>query len=740
MLTEAASCILAPGEEDRLATEAIGRTHADAADWGEGWHALEEEGGHPFRWMGARGSLRFEAADAPRYLELTVKTLFDDLSQTLAIASAPALDLVPGWNVASIEVPAGATQADLALNRVVPVERHPGDGRELGLQVRPPVLHADAARHQRTAALHTARVFGAQRALSGPAAVTARTLRFESGFYVPEVAENEVLRWMSRAGRLSFPAETRARFLELWVLSPFDDGAHTLTLASEGSETTVTLLQGWNGLSLPIPAGAAWVQVSSNRTWPEEFHPGDPREVSVEVRPPILHEEEIRHGHLTRQHANRVRNLQEMLAGAIHLESFPPKLGIDIAGTCNVKPPCVYCEWDVAKGREGDNVELPFNPTTLAEYGPYFENSFQLVNCSIGEPFMVRSIDAVLDAFGARGKVLELTTNGQILTDVNIRKLLGRNAHIYISLDAATPATYARLRNDTFTKVLDNIERLIAAKGGPGALPHIYVVFMPMRANVHEVDAFVELCARLRVDRLVLRPLNPSPGVTLEWDRGGYHYDYQNEILPFEDLVRISGRVAGLCARANVALSDQLDFAAGLAGQFKELWDRGYRDAQSVPLATTLAPPEVPASNEPPWVPVPFEGVAARDVASPPVKKPICTEPWNGLYILRRGTLPCCYGGGAIAPMGDFKEAWNGPLMLELRRELAAGRFHKYCFDSPDCPLVRKNEAAHEVHGGQRALMLSRRALDRLKRAGYGPAGDLYRWGKKRWRAFRAGA
>jgi hypothetical protein len=394
----------------------------------------------------------------------------------------------------------------------------------------------------------------------------------------------------------------------------------------------------------------------------------------------------------------------------------------------------------VAKGREGDNVELPFNPTTLAEYGPYFENSFQLVNCSIGEPFMVRSIDAVLDAFGARGKVLELTTNGQILTDVNIRKLMGRNAHLYISLDAATPQTYARLRNDTFTRVLDNIERLIAAKGGPGALPHVYVVFMPMRANVHEVDAFVELCARLRVDRLVLRPLNPSPGVRLEWDRGGYHYDYQNEILPFEDLVRISGRVAGLCARAGVALSDQLDFAAGLAGQFKDLWEEGRRSAAALPLATTMAPPTVPASSDAPWVPVPFNAVARAEAKPLPGKRPICTEPWNGLYILRRGTLPCCYGGGAIAPMGDFKQAWNGPLMLELRRELAAGRFHKYCFDSPDCPLVRKNDQAHEVRGGQRVLLLSRRGLDRLKRAGYGVPGKVYRWGKRRLKQIRTGA
>jgi pyruvate-formate lyase-activating enzyme len=713
------------------------------ASWGEGWHALEKDDGQDFRWMGGHSSIRFEAGDVARYLELSVSTLFDDLSQTLTVKvkdASTTFELPRGGNVVSVEIPPGATAVELILNVLVPGDRHPGDARERGLQVRPPRLHADPARHQHAAALHTARVLGAQRGLAGPAAITARTLRYERGFYVPEVAENEVLRWMSGAGRLAFPAAPTARFLELWVLSPFDDGSQSLTLAAGAHTTTATLLQGWNGLSLPVEAGAEAVEVTANKIWPEQFHPGDPREVSVEVRPPVLHDDHVRHGHLTRQHENRVRNLQEMLAGATHLESYPPKLGIDIAGTCNVKPPCVYCEWDVAKSREGDNVELPFNPTTLREYGPYFENAFQLVNCSIGEPFMVKSIDATLDAFGARGKVLELTTNGQILTDVNIKKLLGRNAHLYISLDAATPETYARLRNDTFTRVLDNLERLIAAKGGPGALPHVYVVFMPQRANVHEVDAFVELCARLRVDRLVLRPLNPSPGVNLVWDRGGYHYDYQKEILPFEDLVRISGRVAGLCARAGVALSDQLDFAAGLAGQFKELWEQGRRDAQSVPLAVTMAPPEVPRANEPAWVPVALERRVPAPEPVPAGKKPICTEPWNGLYILRRGTLPCCYGGGAIAPMGDFKEAWNGPLMLELRKELAAGRFHKYCFDSPDCPLVRKNEAAHEVRGGQRALLLSRRALDRLKRAGYGPAGDLYRWGKKRWRAFRAGA
>ena len=101
-----------------------------------------------------------------------------------------------------------------------------------------------------------------------------------------------------------------------------------------------------------------------------------------------------------------------------------------------------------------------------------------------------------------------MTTNGQILTDRNIQKLVGRPILLYISLDAATPLTYSRLRNDTFEKIIGNLRRLIAAKGGRGGFPHVHLVFMPMRCNVHELDAFVQLCAELGVDRLVLRPLN----------------------------------------------------------------------------------------------------------------------------------------------------------------------------------------------------------------------------------------
>ena len=112
-------------------------------------------------------------------------------------------------------------------------------------------------------------------------------------------------------------------------------------------------------------------------------------------------------------------------------------LGIDLHGACNVKPPCVYCEWDFTKALEGEQVDTPFTLETLKDFGPFFDNAESLVNCSIGEPFMMKPIDDLFDAFDRGGKVLEMTTNGQILTDRNIQKLIGRAS---ICTSRSTPA------------------------------------------------------------------------------------------------------------------------------------------------------------------------------------------------------------------------------------------------------------------------------------------------------------
>jgi hypothetical protein len=83
--------------------------------------------------------------------------------------------------------------------------------------------------------------------------------------------------------------------------------------------------------------------------------------------------------------------------------------------------------------------------------------------------------------------------------------------------------------------------------------------------------------------------------------------------------------------------------------------------------------------------------------------------------------------------MADFKQAWNAPLLQEIRRELAAGRFHRYCFDSPDCPIVRKHAEAHDLPAGQQALLTRRRWLAGLRRLAVSWPARVYRAGRRRF-------
>jgi hypothetical protein len=152
------------------------------------------------------------------------------------------------------------------------------------------------------------------------------------------------------------------------------------------------------------------------------------------------------------------------------------------------------------------------------------------------------------------------------------------------------------------------------------------------------------------------------------------------------------------------------------------LFEEGRRSV-SVPPARKEEPVSRPIAPEP---------VAVEPVAAPPPSlgqehKPACTEPWKSLYILRRGVFPCCYGGAPIAPMDQYREAWNGELVQAIRAELSAGRFHEYCLHSTACPIVRKSAQSHAMPARQRARFYLRRWWAHLDRVTYGGAGKVYR-------------
>ena len=534
---------------------------------------------------------------------------------------------------------------------------------------------------------------------------SASKVRLEEGFYSEEHDGLDPFRWMSATGALGVEPSPDERFLELWVASEFGDLSQQLVIREGERDETLELPHQWTLLSVVVSPGTDRITFESNKIFPRAYYPGDARELALRVKGAYAHADASRHRSIRRQWDNKVLNTREMLEGKLVLESTPPQLGIDLHGQCNVKPPCVYCEWDDSKEKEGDNVDVPFTLETLEEYGEFFDNTSDLQNCSVGEPFMMRQLDELLDVFGNEGKFLEMSTNGQILTERNIAKLVGRNIHLYISLDAATPETYRRLRNDTFERIVANVRRLTAAKDSRRQkLPKVSLVFMPMRANLHELEAFVKLCRHVKADRLVLRPLNTTLGNDLVWDRSEYHFDYDREILPFPELVRVSGRAAALCQQHGVALVDQLDFG----GELESLFVEEFRDGQNEASAEASEPAPPAATAEPPTPPPPVAPAPAPALPPPSLgleKRPICIEPWTSLFILRRGVLPCSYGYEHIAAMNGYREAWNSKLLQDVRASLREGELHPYCISSRSCPILRKWESANRLSFRHRARL-----------------------------------
>jgi len=69
---------------------------------------------------------------------------------------------------------------------------------------------------------------------------------------------------------------------------------------------------------------------------------------------------------------------------------------------------------------------------------------------------------------------------------------------------------------------------------------------------------------------------------------------------------------------------------------------------------------------------------------------PLCLEPWQSYYILRRGIMPCCYGNPVLAPMSEFAAMWNSAELREIRSHLGRGELSPYCHKSHGCPIVQR--------------------------------------------------
>ncbi len=138
--------------------------------------------------------------------------------------------------------------------------------------------------------------------------------------------------------------------------------------------------------------------------------------------------------------------------------------------------------------------------------------------------------------------------------------MAGKPIYLYISLDAATKETYAKIRNDRWDTIIPGLRLLGEARKTAGGLPKVNMVFIPMRVNRGDLEEYFKLCVIVGADSLVIRPMLFLVDAGIEENRGGYHFDYEKEMLNRQEIEDVLRKCGDYSAKYGVPVANQFDF------------------------------------------------------------------------------------------------------------------------------------------------------------------------------------
>jgi MoaA/NifB/PqqE/SkfB family radical SAM enzyme len=243
-------------------------------------------------------------------------------------------------------------------------------------------------------------------------------------------------------------------------------------------------------------------------------------------------------------------------------------------------------------------------------------------------------MDALLDA----GCSVEFLTNGQLLDDEKIEKIVSRGvSKVGFSIDGATPEMYEKIRRGaSFEKLINNIRKIDEFKKRLGKnTPLISIGFVAMRQNIHELPELIRLAHSLGaflVHVMELAEYNLTRGESLA---------NQQVLADWVEKAEIEAK------RLNI----QLALPTHIPG----------RDAPPANLTT-------PQNSAPHKI----------------IKS--CRMPWEYVFIRTSGAIqPCCFIPDIYGQLKDeeFTEIWHGSKFLQLRDGLLEGAPPEPCTRCP---------------------------------------------------------
>jgi len=243
----------------------------------------------------------------------------------------------------------------------------------------------------------------------------------------------------------------------------------------------------------------------------------------------------------------------------------------------------------------------------------------------IGEPLLNRELPRMIGHLKARGATVLFNSNVITLGLRQGRALIEAGLdELRVSLDATTPATYARVRGvDAFARVVNNLERFAALRGELATTtPRVSLWFTALRDNIEEIPGLVPLATSVGASAIHLQRLvyNGLGLATVEQSLyGGLH---AREVALLE-ATNVAARAAGVEFSASGATAPEVSLSPGDAARpwsaCRRPWTLVYVTVHGNALPCCIAP----------WITEDYHGIVLGNL----FEQPLADIWWGERYV-----------------------------------------------------------------------------------------------------------
>lgn len=174
--------------------------------------------------------------------------------------------------------------------------------------------------------------------------------------------------------------------------------------------------------------------------------------------------------------------------------NYPTRLAVCLTTACNYK--CIMCNQSHKKNHMSEAFL-----DKLDEALPFARE----ICLTGGEPMLHPRFFHYAEKFNAHGVKVRVNTNGSLLGQAdNIARAINCLDEIRISIDAASPETYQKIRRGgNFNTVIENVLKLSKMKEQLRVkTPKLVFTYVCMRSNVHELSKLVQIAKYIGVSEI----------------------------------------------------------------------------------------------------------------------------------------------------------------------------------------------------------------------------------------------